>query len=447
MSLTVETKYLNDFVTDSQVKELLPSLSVAHEKIISGKGEGGEMLGWRTLPYDYDKVEFERIKVAAAKIMKNSKVLVVIGIGGSYLGARAVIEFIKSNNYNLLTEDAPQIFFAGNTVSASALAETVKMCEGKDFSLNVISKSGTTTEPAIAFRVFRDLLEKKYGKDGAKERIFVTTDKAKGTLKNFADKSGYETFVVPDNIGGRYSVLSAVGLLPIACAGIDIDALMSGARKAADELTECDIDKNPAYKYAVMRNALHRNGKDIEIMVSYEPSFQYMNEWWKQLYGESEGKENKGIFPTSVINSTDLHSLGQIVQEGRRNIFETVVSVEKSNDSVCIKDDPENIDGLNFLSGKELDYVNKMAFKGTIYAHVDGGVPNIVINVPDRSEASLGYLIYFFELACAASGYILGVNPFNQPGVEAYKINMFGLLGKPGYEEMTIKLEERMQNE
>ncbi len=446
MAIKCNDKFVKKFITQDEIDALIPSLETAHKKITEKCGEGADFLGWQTLPFDYDKEEFERIKAAAKKIQSTCQVLVVIGIGGSYLGARAAIEYIKSPNYNLLNKDTPDIYFIGNSISPSSLAETIKLCENKDICVNVISKSGTTTEPAVAFRIFRELLEKKYGKDGAKERIFATTDKARGTLKEFSDKSGYETFVIPDNVGGRYSVLTACGLLPIAVAGCDIDAIMKGAADAAKELSVCDISKNDAYKYAVIRNALYNKGKAVEIMACYEPAYQYMNEWWKQLFGESEGKDGKGIFPASVIYSTDLHSLGQIVQEGQRNIFETVVDIEKQNDSVVIPNDPNNVDNLNFLSGTQLNDVNKKAYLATIFAHTDGDVPNIVLEIPSRSEYDYGYMVYFFELACAASGYILGVNPFNQPGVEAYKKNMFALLGKPGEEndKRRKELEARM---
>lgn len=446
MAIKCNDKFVKKFVSDSDIEALIPALKDAHEKIINKSGEGADFLGWHSLPVDYDKEEFARIKAAAKRIQGMCDVLVVIGIGGSYLGARAAIEYIKSPNYNLLKKDTPSIFFIGNSISPSALSETLKMCEGKDICVNVISKSGTTTEPAVAFRIFRELLEKKYGKDGAKERIFATTDKARGTLKEFSDKSGYETFVIPDNVGGRYSVLTACGLLPIAVAGCDIDEIMRGAADAYKELSVCDIEKNDAYKYAVLRNALYRKDKSVEIMACYEPAYQYMNEWWKQLFGESEGKDGKGLFPASVIYSTDLHSLGQIVQEGRRIIFETVVDIDKQNASVVIPNDPNNVDNLNFLSGHELNEANKKAYLATVFAHTDGNVPNIVLEVPSRDEYDYGYLVYFFELACAASGYILGVNPFNQPGVEAYKKNMFALLGKPGEEneKRRKELEARM---
>jgi len=369
---------------------------------------------------------------------------VVIGIGGSYLGARAVIEFIRSNYYNNLKKDTPDVYFAGCNISADNLNELLAICEGRDVCINVISKSGTTTEPAVAFRVFRELLEKKYGMDGAKERIFVTTDKARGTLKAFADERGYKTFVVPDDIGGRFSVLTAVGLLPIAVAGIDVDMLMKGAQDAAKAYSDPCLSKNDCYKYAAIRNILYRKGRTTEILVGYEPSSQMFSEWWKQLYGESEGKDGRGIYPSSVIFSTDLHSLGQYIQDGVRNLFETVLNIETVNSSFAIPYDEANIDGLNFLAGKDMDEVNKTAMQGTLLAHVDGGVPNVVLNLKDKKEHSVGYLIYFFELACAISGYLLGVNPFDQPGVEAYKKNMFALLGKPGYEAQKAELEKRI---
>ncbi len=441
MPITCKSDYLKSFVNDSDIAAMLPKLENAHKLLTEKSGAGNDFLGWYDLPFNYDKDEFARIKKAAEKIKKDSEIFVAIGIGGSYLGARAAIEFIKSPYYNNMKKDTPDIYFAGNTISSSSLAELLAICEDRDFSINVISKSGTTTEPGVAFRVFRELLEKKYGKEGAAKRIYITTDKARGNLKKFADANGCETFVIPDDVGGRYSVLTACGLLPIAVAGIDLDAIMRGAQKAASSLKECDIEKNDAYKYAVLRNVLLGKGKVMEIMACYEPAFQYMNEWWKQLYGESEGKDGKGIFPVSVIYSTDLHSLGQIVQEGQRNIFETVVDIKKSNHTVVIPNDEENIDGMNFLSGKELTFVNKSAYMGTVFAHLSGGVPNIILELDSRSEEDYGYMVYFFELACAISGYILGVNPFNQPGVEAYKKNMFALLGKPGEENEKRKAE------
>ncbi len=445
MSLTLNEKFLNGFVSAEEIKNIENAAALAYNTVVDKSGAGNDFLGWFELPVNYDKEEFERIKSAAEKIKKTCDILVVIGIGGSYLGARAAIEFVKSPLYNNLKKDTPDIYFSGNNISSTALAELVSICEGKDICVNVISKSGTTTEPAIAFRVFRDMLIKKYGEDGAKERIFVTTDKFKGTLKSFADKSGYETFVVPDDVGGRFSVLTAVGLLPIACAGIDIDAMMKGAAEAKTAFSYPDVNDNAAIKYAAIRNILYRKGKTTEILVGYEPYMLMLNEWWKQLYGESEGKDNKGLFPASVVFSTDLHSLGQYVQDGQRMLFETVVSVKDNGASFDIPYDEANVDGLNFLAGKSLDYVNKTAMLGTLFAHTDGCVPNIILELDDRSAYTFGYAVFFFELACAVSGYMLGVNPFNQPGVEAYKKNMFALLGKSGYEAERKALEERMK--
>ena len=444
MALQFKDKYVSAFVSKEELYSYQDKITKAHNDLHDKTGAGNDFTGWVDLPVNYDKDEFGRIKVAAEKIKKNSDILIVIGIGGSYLGARAVIEFIKSQNYNNLRKGTPAIYYAGNSISASYLNELIEICDGKDFSVNVISKSGTTTEPAIAFRVFRELLTEKYGKEGAAERIFVTTDKAKGTLKNLADKEGYETFVVPDDVGGRYSVLTAVGLLPIAAAGIDIDALMEGAATARAGLMSTDIDENDCYKYVAVRNALYAKGKKTEMFISYEPSFTMMNEWLKQLFGESEGKEGKGLFPTSAVFSTDLHSLGQYVQEGERIMFETVVTFAKPKKEIYIKEDPENVDGLNFLTGKTMTFINEKAYQGTVLAHNDGGVPNIIIKNEDMTEKSLGYLIYFFEKACAISGYVLGINPFDQPGVESYKKNMFALLGKPGYENEKEVLEERL---
>lgn len=445
MATKLTDKYVKGFISDKEYEAMAPYVKTAHEMLHAGTGLGNDFIGWLHLPTDYDKEEFARIKAAAEKIKKNTDVFVVIGIGGSYLGARAAIEFIKSPNYNVLAKDVPQVYFTGNSISSNALSELIEICEGKDVSINMISKSGTTTEPAIAFRVFRELLEKKYGKEGARERIFCTTDKARGTLKELATKEGYETFVVPDDVGGRFSVLTAVGLLPIAVAGADIDALMAGAAKAESDFDNSDLMTNDCYKYAALRNILYRKGKSTEILVSYEPAFALMNEWFKQLYGESEGKDNKGLFPASVIFSTDLHSMGQYIQDGRRNLFETVVLFNKCKREITLGTDPENVDGLNFLSGKTMDFVNKKAFEGTVLAHTDGGVPNIVLNVEEMTETELGYLIYFFEKACAISGYLLGVNPFDQPGVESYKKNMFALLGKPGYEAQKAELEARLK--
>ena len=444
MSLEFKKKYVSAFVSDEEILSYQDKITAAHKALHEKTGAGSDFTGWVDLPVDYDKEEFARIKAAAEKIKKNSEVLIVIGIGGSYLGARAVIEFVKSQNYNDLRKGTPAIYFSGNSISSSALSELIEICKDKDFSVNVISKSGTTTEPAIAFRIFREILTEKYGKQGAAERIFVTTDKAKGTLKNLADREGYETFVVPDDVGGRYSVLTAVGLLPIAAAGIDIDALMLGAASARAELMSTDINENDCYKYVAIRNALYAKGKKTEMFISYEPCFTMMNEWLKQLFGESEGKQGKGLFPTSAIFSTDLHSLGQYIQEGERIMFETVVSFKKPKQEIIIKEDPENVDGLNFLTGKSISFVNEKAYQGTVLAHNDGGVPNIIIKADDMTEKSLGYLIYFFEKACAVSGYVLGINPFDQPGVESYKRNMFALLGKPGYENEKEVLEERL---
>ncbi len=446
MTIKLNSKYINQFVSEKELDGISEEIKEAHSKLLSKTGEGSDFLGWINLPDNYDKDEFARIKLASQKIQKNCDVLIVIGIGGSYLGARAVIEFLKSQRYNSLKKDTPDIYFSGCNISASDLTELVSICKDRDFCINVISKSGTTTEPAISFRVFRELLEKKYGKEQAKERIFITTDKARGTLKKFADESGYETFVVPDDIGGRFSVLTAVGLLPIAVAGIDIDALMKGAFDASSEYkATADIDKNDCMKYVALRNLMYRQGKTTEILVNYESYATMFNEWWKQLYGESEGKDGKGLFPASVIFSTDLHSLGQFIQDGNRNLFETVVSVKNEPYKFTIPYDEANVDGLNFLAGVDMNDVNKKAMKATILAHMDGNAPNILIEVENRDEYSLGYLLYFFEFACGVSGYVLGVNPFNQPGVEAYKKNMFALLGKPGYEEQKKLLEERLK--
>ena len=444
MSLNLSCKFLEGFVTEDEIKAVSSEAACAYELVKSRKGEGSDFLGWVNLPENYDREEFARIKAASERIKKNSDILVVIGIGGSYLGARAAIEFVKSPLYNNLKKDTPDIYFAGNNISTTALCELLSICEGKDISVNVISKSGTTTEPAVAFRVFKQLLIDKYGVDGARERIFVTTDKCRGTLKKFSDDAGYETFVVPDDVGGRYSVLTAVGLLPIACAGINIEDMMLGAANAMKDYSSSDLNENAAVKYAAIRNILLRKGKVNEILVGYEPYMLMLNEWWKQLYGESEGKDNKGIFPASVVFSTDLHSLGQYIQEGQRNLFETVINVKDPGAKFVIPNDEANVDGLNFISGKELDYVNKTAMLATLIAHNDGGVPNLLIELDDRTAYTFGYMVYFFERACAVSGYMLGVNPFNQPGVEAYKKNMFALLGKPGYEEMKEQLEKRI---
>ncbi|WP_050697869.1 glucose-6-phosphate isomerase [Anaeromassilibacillus senegalensis] len=445
MSIRIDTQHLSGFINENEYKALAPQVKLAHEMLHSGTGLGNDFIGWVDLPTNYDKEEFARIKAAAEKIKSDTQVFIVIGIGGSYLGARAAIEFLKSPNYNAMKKDTPEIYFTGNSISSSALSELLALCEGKDVSINMISKSGTTTEPAIAFRVFREYLEKRYGREEAKKRIYCTTDKARGTLKQLATKEGYESFVVPDDVGGRYSVLTAVGLLPIAVCGADIDALMAGAAKAQQEYNNPDVYTNPCYEYAALRNMMYRKGKEIEILVSYEPCYTMMCEWWKQLYGESEGKNNKGLFPASVVFSTDLHSMGQYIQEGRRSLFETVVLFDKAKQEIYIGNDPENVDGLNFLEGKSMAYINEKAFEGTVLAHTDGGVPNVVLHAPDFSEESLGFLIYFFEKACAISGYLLGVNPFDQPGVESYKKNMFALLGKPGYEAEKEALEARLK--
>ena len=446
MSVKLNEKYLTGFVSPTEVEKISYLTNAAFDVVKNRSGAGSDFLGWVDLPVNYDKEEFARIKAAAEKIKKMCDVFVVIGIGGSYLGARAAIEFVKSPLYNNLAKDTPDVYFAGNTISPSALADVIRLCEGKNVCVNVISKSGTTTEPAVTFRIFREILEKKYGVEGARERIFVTTDRARGKLKEFSTERGYETFVVPDDIGGRYSVLTAVGLLPIAVAGIDIDSMMQGAADARVKYADPSIETNDCLRYAAIRNIMYNKGKSIELLAAYEPSVQMFCEWWKQLYGESEGKDGKGLYPSSVIFSTDLHSLGQYVQEGLRTMFETVIDFKKSNDEVIIPNDPANIDGLNFLSGKDLHDVNRMAMTGTLFAHNDGGVANIVLELEDRSAYTFGYMVYFFELACAVSGYMLGVNPFDQPGVEAYKKNMYALLGKPGYEEHKAALEARINN-
>ena len=445
MAIRLNLRYAGDYACKEKIEAMQPEVSKAHEMLHEGTGKGSDFLGWVDLPVNYDKAEFEEIKACAEKIKSDSDALIVLGIGGSYLGARAVIEFVKSNNYNLLKKDTPDIYYGGNTISSSSVAELMKLVEGKDFSINVISKSGTTTEPAIAFRIFKKLLEDKYGKEEAAKRIYVTTDKAKGALKALADSEGYKTFVVPDDVGGRYSVLTAVGLLPIAVAGIDIDALMKGAADARQAYSKDDVMTNDCYKYAAIRNILYRNGKSIEMLAAYEPSMTMWCEWFKQLYGESEGKENKGIFPASAIFSTDLHSLGQYIQEGERKLFETVMWVNEPQNDVEIMHDDINGDGLNFVAGKTVHFVNSKAFAGTVLAHSDGDVPNILIEIDRQDEYNLGWMIYFFEKACGLSGYILGVNPFDQPGVESYKKNMFALLGKPGYEAQKEELEARLK--
>lgn len=445
MSLKFNSKYSESIVSPSDIEAIAPKAVMAMDTLMSKTGEGNDFLGWIDLPTNYDKEEFDRIKKSAEYIKKNADVLIVIGIGGSYLGARAVIEAVKSYNYNLLAKDTPQIYFIGNSISPSSLNEIVSLCDGKDVCVNVISKSGTTTEPAIAFRVFRELINGRYSKEEAAKRIFCTTDANKGTLKELADKEGYETFVVPDDVGGRFSVLTAVGLLPIAVAGIDIDELMLGARNAQNELCDTDLEKNAALKYAAVRNCFYNKGKKMECFVSYEPNMTMFNEWLKQLFGESEGKDGKGLFPVSCVFSTDLHSLGQYIQEsGADKMFETVVKFNNCLNDYVIDEQEGNIDGLNFLAGEKMSVVNDKARLGTLLAHTEGGVGNLIIEVDKLGAEEIGYLIYFFEKACAISGYILGVNPFNQPGVESYKKNMFALLGKPGYESEKEKLEKQL---
>lgn len=444
MAISFSEKYAKDFLRQDDVLGLSSQIKAAHNDLCEKTGLGNDFLGWVDLPVNYDKAEFDRIKKAAEKIKSDSDVLIVIGIGGSYLGARAAIEFLKSPYHNALKDGTPEIYFSGNSISGSSLNELLRICKGKRVSVNIISKSGTTTEPAVAFRIFREYLEKEYGEQEAAKRIYCTTDKARGTLKELADQKGYECFVIPDDVGGRFSVLTAVGLLPIAVSGADIDALMKGAAAAADDYAECDLAKNDCYRYAAIRNAFYRKGKKIELLVSYEPRFTMMSEWFKQLYGESEGKDNKGLFPASVTFSTDLHSMGQYIQDGQRILFETVVNIKDCGYNTVIPTDEQNGDGLNFLAGKEMSFVNEKAMQGTVLAHTDGGVPNLVIDVDKADEENLGRLIYFFEKACAISGYLLGVNPFNQPGVESYKKNMFALLGKPGYENAKAELENRL---
>ncbi len=435
------------FFGEHEINFMEDQVKLAVQKLDEKNGPGNDFLGWLDLPKNYDKAEFERIKKAAEKIKSDSEVLVVIGIGGSYLGAKSAIEFLSHSFFNNLPKEgrnAPEIYFAGTNISAKYIKDLVEVIGDRDFSVNVISKSGTTTEPAIAFRIFKKLLEDKYGKDGAKDRIYATTDKSKGALKTLSNQEGYETFVVPDDVGGRFSVLTAVGLLPIAASGADIDKLMQGAADATADFSK-DLSENPCYQYAVVRNVLHKKGKDIELLINYEPRLHYIAEWWKQLFGESEGKDNKGLYPASADFTADLHSLGQYIQEGKRHLFETLINIETPEMDMDILVDELNLDGLNYLAGKSLDYVNKKASEGTILAHTDGGVPNLVINLPEANEYYLGQLFYFFEKACAVSGYLLGVNPFDQPGVEAYKKNMFALLEKPGFEEATKEIKERLK--
>lgn len=446
-SLRLEYSKAMEFFGQHELDYMAESVRTAHDMLHQQTGAGSDYLGWIDLPTAYDKEEFARIKQAAERIQSNSDALVVIGIGGSYLGARSAIEMLGHSFYNQLSKEkrgTPEIYYVGNSISSTYMAHLIELLQDKDFSVNVISKSGTTTEPAIAFRIFRKLLEQKYGKEEAKQRIYATTDRQKGALKQLADAEGYESFVIPDDVGGRYSVLTAVGLLPIATAGIDIDQMMQGAADASREYANPDLKQNAAYQYAAIRNILYRKGKTTEILVNYEPSLHYFSEWWKQLYGESEGKDHKGIYPASVDFSTDLHSMGQFIQEGSRNLFETVLQIDKPEVDVTIEEEEQDLDGLNFLAGKTMDFVNKKAFQGTLLAHTDGGVPNMVVTIPERTAYWYGYLVYFFEKACGLSGYLLGVNPFDQPGVEAYKKNMFALLGKPGYEAEKEALEQRL---
>lgn len=436
------------FFGEHEITYLQDAVKVAHHSLHEKTGAGSDFLGWINLPTDYDRQEFARIQKAAAKIKADSDVLLVIGIGGSYLGARAAIEMLNHSFYNALAKEkrnAPQIIFVGNNISSSYMRDVIDLIENKDFSINVISKSGTTTEPAIAFRIFRKLLEEKYGAKEAQKRIYATTDKARGALKTLADNEGYETFVIPDDVGGRYSVLTAVGLLPIAVSGANIEKIMEGAARAQADFSQSELKDNLAYQYAAVRNILYNKGKTIEMLINYEPGLQYFSEWWKQLFGESEGKDQKGIYPSSANFSTDLHSLGQYVQEGRRDLFETIIKVEQPRHELTLEAMENDLDGLNYLAGKTIDFVNNKAFEGTMLAHTDGGVPNLIVTIPAMDEYTFGYLVYFFEKACAMSGYLLGVNPFDQPGVEAYKVNMFALLGKPGYEEKKAELEKRLK--
>ncbi|MDR4888333.1 glucose-6-phosphate isomerase [Fredinandcohnia sp. QZ13] len=443
MSITFDYSNALSFMQEHEVEYLSEFVKVAHEMLHEKRGPGSDYLGWVELPYNYDKDEFARIKAAAERIRSNSDALVVIGIGGSYLGARAAIDALSHTFHNQMN-DTTEIYYVGQNISATYISHLFDVIKDKDISVNVISKSGTTTEPAIAFRIFREYLEKKYGKEEAKTRIYATTDRAKGALKTLADEEGYETFVIPDDVGGRYSVLTAVGLLPIATAGLDIDKMMAGAAAAADKYSNPNLAENQSYQYAAVRNALYRKGKSIELLVNFEPSLHYVSEWWKQLFGESEGKDQKGLYPASVDFSTDLHSMGQYVQEGRRDLIETVVTVKEPKLDITIGEEASNLDGLNYLAGKTMDYVNKNAAQGTVLAHVDGGVPNLSVELDRLDEFTFGEMVYFFEKACGVSGLLMGVNPFDQPGVEAYKKNMFALLGKPGYEKERAELLERI---
>ena len=445
--VTFDYSKAGSFLGVNEIPAMKELVMAAKEKLVAKNGLGNDFLGWIDLPVEYDKEEFGRIKKAAEKIQKDSQVLLVIGIGGSYLGARAAIEFLRHGFYNQITPEkrkTPEIYYVGNSISSSYIQGLIDVIGERDFSINMISKSGTTTEPAIAFRVFKGILEKKYGKEEAAKRIYATTDKARGALKNLATEEGYETFVVPDDVGGRFSVLTAVGLLPIAVSGADIDQLMEGAAAGRRAALENDFEENDALKYAAVRNILHRKVKSVEILADYEPSLHYISEWWKQLYGESEGKDGKGIFPASVDLTTDLHSMGQFIQDGSRIMFETVLDVETSRDEIVLEEEPVDLDGLNYLAGKNVDFINKSAMNGTILAHTDGQVPNLMVHIPAQTEFYLGQLFYFFEFACGVSGYVLGVNPFDQPGVESYKKNMFALLGKPGFEKEREELLKRL---
>ena len=445
MAMNLKMTGVAGFVNPGELDKMAVMMNAANEVLLSRTGAGSDFLGWLDLPVNYDKEEFARIQAAAKKIQGDSDVLVVIGIGGSYLGARAAIEFCKGQMYNGVREAGiPEVYFVGNNISSAYLNDVVKIIGARDFSVNIISKSGTTTEPAIAFRIFKKLLEEKYGKEGAKGRIYATTDKARGALKALSDAEGYESFVVPDDVGGRFSVLTAVGLLPIAAAGVDIEAMMKGAQDAREVCKGGDMSTNPSFQYAALRNILYRKGKGTEILVNYEPALTMMGEWFKQLYAESEGKDHKGIFPTAANFSTDLHSIGQFIQDGTRNLFETVLWVNNSRSEAVIEEAAEDIDGLNYLAGKTVQFVNSKAYQGTLMAHMDGGTPNIIVEIDEADAYHFGYLVYFFEKACGLSGYLLGVNPFDQPGVEAYKKNMFALLGKPGFEERRKELEARL---
>ena len=445
MAMNLKMTGVTGFVNPNELDKMAVMMNAANEVLLSRTGAGSDFLGWLDLPVNYDKEEFARIQAAAKKIQGDSDVLVVIGIGGSYLGARAAIEFCKGQMYNGIREAGiPEVYFVGNNISSAYLNDVVKIIGARDFSVNIISKSGTTTEPAIAFRIFKKLLEEKYGKEGAKGRIYATTDKSRGALKALSDAEGYQTFVVPDDVGGRFSVLTAVGLLPIAAAGVDIEKMMKGAQDAREVCKGGDMSTNPAFQYAALRNILYRKGKGTEILVNYEPALTMMGEWFKQLYAESEGKDHKGIFPTAANFSTDLHSIGQFIQDGTRNLFETVLWVNEPRSEAVIEEAAEDIDGLNYLAGKTVQFVNSKAYQGTLMAHMDGGTPNIIVEIDEADAYHFGYLVYFFEKACGLSGYLLGVNPFDQPGVEAYKKNMFALLGKPGFEERRKELEARL---